>query len=146
MGTRWLDLPATLDRVLVQGGRVFTMVRSIERTLNEVKGLVMAVGPQTQAALDELGQAIADEVAERLDEALDAEGVDADTAQAIRDKVVGVKGIVVAKVVESGDDNPPAGDGTDPVVDAPATGDVPTTPAPPTADPVEVDADGNPVE
>ncbi|MFC8182379.1 hypothetical protein ACFULT_26205 [Rhodococcus sp. NPDC057297] len=60
----------------------------------------MAVGPETQAALNELGEKIQAEADQRAAEVIEAVGADAETAAAIREKFAAVAAIVPDAVVE----------------------------------------------
>lgn len=54
----------------------------------------MAIGPQTQAALNELAGVISNEVSEFAEYTISVTGADADTAAAIRAKLIDVQAIV----------------------------------------------------
>lgn len=78
-----------------------------------IKEAVMAVGTETQAALDELGALVASEADQRAEELVELLGADADTAAAIRGKFAAVKAIVPDKAAPpvdggEGDTEPPA--------------------------------------
>lgn len=65
-----------------------------------IKEAIMAVGPETQAALDELGAKISAEADQRAAELIDTLSADADTAAAIREKFAAVAAIVPDAAVE----------------------------------------------
>lgn len=68
--------------------------------LYDVRRKVMAIGPETQAALAELHERIQAEADQRAAEVIDAVGADAETAQAIRDSFTAVANIVPDPVEE----------------------------------------------
>lgn len=68
--------------------------------LYDVRRKVMAIGPETQAALAELHERIQAEADQRAAEVIDAVGADAETAQAIRDSFAAVANIVPDAPVE----------------------------------------------
>ena len=68
--------------------------------LYDTRRKVMAIGPETQAALAELHERIQVEADQRAAEVIDAVGADADTAQAIRDSFAAVANIVPDAPVE----------------------------------------------
>ena len=68
---------------------------------------VMAIGPETQAALAELHERIQAEADQRAAEMIDAVGADAETAQAIRDSFTAVANIVPDPVGEPAEPETP---------------------------------------
>ena len=87
-----------LDRIPHPVSDLHAHIRAVEERTKEA---IMAVGPETQAALDELGAKISAEADQRAAELIDVLSADADTAAAIRDKFAAVAAIVPDAVVET---------------------------------------------
>ena len=90
-----------LDRVPHPVRDIHAHIRVSEERIKEA---IMAVGPETQAALDELGAKISAEADQRAAELIDTLSADADTAAAIREKFAAVAAIVPDAVVEPVDE------------------------------------------
>lgn len=86
-----------LDRIPHPVGDLHAHIRAVEERTKEA---IMAVGPETQAALDELGAKISAEADQRAAELIDTLSADADTAAAIRDKFAAVAAIVPDAVTD----------------------------------------------
>lgn len=86
-----------LDRIPHPVSDLHAHIRAVEERTKEA---IMAVGPETQAALDELGAKISAEADQRAAELIDLLSADTDTAAAIREKFAAVTAIVPDAAVE----------------------------------------------
>ena len=75
--------------------------------LYDARRKIMAIGPETQAALAELHERIQAEADQRAAEVIDAVNADAETAQAIRDSFAAVANIVPDAVEEPAEPESP---------------------------------------
>lgn len=127
----------TLSKLYDREEREEENFKEILSTMNGMKEDIMALGRETQAALTELREAIATETDQAVEKIIAATNADAATADAIREAVEGVKGIIPDEVeevdiptaetpadepAEGGDDTPVGSVSEDP---APAPSDVP---------------------
>lgn len=114
---------------------------------------IMAIGTETKAALTELREAISTEADQAVEKIIAATNADAATADAIREAISGVKGIIPDDVEET--DIPTTGTPADepapetpvdaPVEDAPVE-DTPVADEPAADEPVEVDPEALPAD
>lgn len=113
-----------------------------------LKEEIMAVGRETQAALNELHEAIVVETEQAARKIIEATNADAATADAIREALAGVKNIIPDAPVEEPTPEPTPEPDPEPAPEPPA--DLPVDPAPdaaPEEDPAPAEpADEEPVD
>lgn len=91
----------TLSKLYDREEREEENFEEILSTMNGMKEDIMALGRETQAALTELREAIAVEADQAVQKIIEATNADSATADAIREAVAGVKGIIPDEVEET---------------------------------------------
>ena len=102
-------------RELIEEGDVRLLIATIKNMQEDI----MAIGNETKAALEELREAIATETDQAVEKIIAATNADAATAEAIREAVEGVKGIIPDDIedtdVPTAQDPDEGGEDEDPV-------------------------------